>query len=85
MYFSDTIIDSVQNAKKNFVNSVVTNDKFKESWVKFIDTQTTYTKEAISNFSGLTTSLSLHLFSETSKAVTDMAKFEWFKKDAKSK
>lgn len=85
MFFSDAIIDSVQNAKKNVVNSFVTNDSIKESMLKFVDTQTSYTKEAVKNFSGISTTLSLQLFSEASKAVTEMTKFDWFKPVTASK
>ncbi len=85
MFFTETIIDSIQNAKKNAVNSLVTNETIKNSMLKFVDNQTAYTKEAAKNFSSLATTMSLQLFSETSKTVSEMTKFDWFKPVASSK
>lgn len=42
----NSFIDTVQNAKKVFVNSVVTNPTIAEGLNSFIDAQTAYTKEA---------------------------------------
>ena len=45
MFTSDTIIDSVQNAKKQVVNTVfASNDSFKKELVKLIDAQTEFAK-----------------------------------------
>ena len=44
MFTPDFIIDGVQNAKKQFVNTFVTNDKFKAELVKLIDAQTEFAK-----------------------------------------
>ncbi len=85
MFFTETIIDSIQNAKKNAVNSLVTNETIKDSMLKFVDNQTAYTKEAAKNFSSLATTMSLQLFSETSKSVSEMTKFDWFKPVTSSK
>ena len=46
MFTFDPIIDAVQNGKKQFVKTFVTNGKIADSMNTFIDTQTTYTKEA---------------------------------------
>ena len=83
MFFSDAIIDSIQNAKKNVVNSVVTHEGIKESMLKFVDKQTAYTKETVSNLSSLSSSISLQLFGETNKAVAEFMKFDWVKPIAK--
>ena len=42
----NSFIDTVQNAKKVFVKSVVTNPVIADGLNSFIDAQTTYTKEA---------------------------------------
>ncbi len=45
MFTPDTIIDSVQNAKKQFVNTfVVNNDSFKKELIKLVDAQTEFAK-----------------------------------------
>ena len=44
MFTPEAIIDSVQNAKKQFVNAVVTNENFKKELVKLIDAQTEFAK-----------------------------------------
>lgn len=44
MFNQDFIIDSVQNAKKQFVNTFVTNESFKKELVKLVDAQTEFAK-----------------------------------------
>lgn len=44
MFNTDFAIDSIQNAKKQFVNTFVTNDSFKKELVKLIDAQTDFAK-----------------------------------------
>ena len=44
MFTPDTIIDSVQNAKKQFVGYTVTNEGLKKELVKLIDAQTEFAK-----------------------------------------
>ena len=45
MFTTDTIIDSVQNAKKQFVNTfIVNNDAFKAELIKLVDAQTEFAK-----------------------------------------
>ena len=46
MFALDTTIDAVQTGKKTMVNAFVTNEAIKESMIKFIDTQSDYTKKA---------------------------------------
>lgn len=84
MLTTETFIDSVQNVKKNFVNSFVTNETIKDSMLRFVDTQTAYTKEAAKNFSSLATTMSLQMFSETNKSFSEITKFDWFKPVAKN-
>lgn len=44
MFTADFIIDSVQNAKKTFVNTFVTNESFKKELTKLVDAQTEFAK-----------------------------------------
>ena len=44
MFTFDYIIDSVQNAKKTFVNTFVADEKFKAELVKLVDAQTEFAK-----------------------------------------
>jgi hypothetical protein len=44
MFNTDTIIDGVQNAKKQVVNQFVTSDSFKKELIKLIDAQTEFAK-----------------------------------------
>jgi len=44
MFTFDSTIDSVQNAKKTFVNTFITDDKFKAELTKLVDAQTEFAK-----------------------------------------
>jgi hypothetical protein len=44
MFTFDFIIDSVQGAKKTFVNTFVTDKKFQAELVKLVDAQTAFAK-----------------------------------------
>lgn len=44
MFTLDFIIDSFQNAKKQVVNTFITDDKFKAELVKLVDAQTEFAK-----------------------------------------
>ena len=44
MFTLDFAIDSVQNAKKTFVNTFITDDKFKKELTKLVDAQTEFAK-----------------------------------------
>ena len=48
MFTAESIIDSVQNAKKTFVTTFVTDDKFKAELTKLIDAQTKFAKGQVS-------------------------------------
>ena len=47
MFTFDATIEAVQNGKKQFVNTFVTNQAIKDTLVEFVDAQTAYTKSAI--------------------------------------
>jgi len=44
MFTADTIIDSVQDAKKKFVTTFVTDESFKTELVKLVDAETQFAK-----------------------------------------
>lgn len=48
MFTADFYIDGVQNAKKQIVETFVTNDSFKKELVKLIDAQTKFAKGQVS-------------------------------------
>jgi len=75
MFTADAIIDTVQTGKKTFVNTFVQNEQIKDSLIKFIDTQSDYTKKAAKV--GLDTFTTVA--SETVKAVQEAAKFDYIK------
>lgn len=47
MYTLDQTIDTVQNAKKQFVGTIVKNEAIANSLNEFVDAQTAYTKSAV--------------------------------------
>ena len=49
MVLFEYMVDTVQNTKKQFVSTVITNEKIANSLNGFIDTQTSYTKSAMKN------------------------------------
>ncbi len=75
MFTPDATIDAVQTAKKNFVNTFVTNETVKESMIKFIDAQSDYTKKAakvgVDTFTTVST--------EAVKVAQEAAKFDMAK------
>jgi hypothetical protein len=75
MFTTDATIDAVQTAKKTFVNTFVTNEKIKDSMVKFIDSQAEYTKKAAKVGMDTFTSLA----SEAVKQVQEASKFDYSK------
>ena len=44
MFTIDTVIDSIQNAKKQMVNTFVTDPRLKEELSKLVDSQTEFAK-----------------------------------------
>jgi hypothetical protein len=45
----DTIIESIQDGKKQIVNTFVTDDKFKAELIKLIDDQTKFVKGSVNS------------------------------------
>jgi hypothetical protein len=75
MFTSDTLIDTVQTGKKQFVNTFVQNETVKNAMVTFIDAQADYTKKAVKV--GMDTATVLT--SEFIKASQDAMKFDYSK------
>ena len=69
MFTPENFIDSVQNGKKQFVNTFVQHEGIKKALNDFIDGQTAYTKAAVDT----TTKVGTRLVSEL--ATTDFTKF----------
>ena len=75
MFTADTMIDTVQNGKKQFVKTFVTNEHIAESMNHFIDTQADYTKKAMK----ATTDAATEIMQETIKVMRETAKFDYSK------
>jgi hypothetical protein len=75
MFTADTMIDTVQNGKKQFVKTFVTNEHIAESMNHFIDTQADYTKKAMK----ATTDAATEIMQETIKVMRETAKFDYAK------
>ena len=70
MFAVDTFIDTVQGAKKYFVNTFITDKEIQKPLNAFVDTQTAFVKQIV----------------ETNKVLTDqaLATLEKFAKSAKA-
>jgi len=75
MFTSEAIIDTIQNGKKQFVKTFVSNEHIAESMNHFIDTQAEYTKKAMK----ATTDAATEIMQETQKAMREAAKFDYSK------
>lgn len=75
MFTYDAIIDAVQTSKKTWVNTFVTNATAKDAMVKFIDSQTDYTKTAAKATADTFTVVT----AETVKAIQEAMKFDYTK------
>lgn len=76
MFITDTIIDAVQNGKKQFVNTVFANqEKVAEALNQFVDAQSAYTKSALKS----STDVAAKLSSEAVKAAQEVTKFDYTK------
>lgn len=76
MFITDTTIDAVQTAKKQFVNTVFANNETVAKALNgFVDAQTEYTKKAFKAGTDTATTLA----SEVTKLAQDAAKFDYTK------
>jgi hypothetical protein len=75
MFTFDPVIDAIQSSKKSFVNTFITNEKIAKSLNDYVDSQTSYTKEAMN----ATTTMVTAVMSETTKGMQDLTKFDYTK------
>lgn len=69
------VIDTVQNGKKTWVKTFVTNEQVAEALNGFVDAQTEYTKNAVK----VGTETASVLVAEAHKAVKEAGKFDYTK------
>ena len=62
MFYTDMAIDAIQNAKKTWLNSVVSNDDIKNPLNAFVDAQTTFTKQVVKSSTDVTNSIAKNVF-----------------------
>ena len=75
MFTADTMIDTIQNGKKQFVKTFVTNETIAESMNQFIDTQADYTKKAFK----ASTDAATGILQESVKLAQTASKFDYVK------
>jgi hypothetical protein len=75
MFITDTLIDSIQSGKKQFVKTFINNEKVAQSLNAFIDSQTQCTKTALQEY----TTASTAIIQETVKVMQDQTKFDYTK------
>ena len=76
MFTLDVTIDAVQNGKKTFVNTFVTNEAVKTALVDFVDAQSEYTKKAFKVGQDTATRVAQEVVKATQEAMKfDYAKF----------
>ena len=73
MFTVDTVIDTVQTAKKEAVKTFVKNEDIAKSLTAYVDAETAFAKQTAK----ATTETAAGLFSETTKAVEKFAKFDY--------
>ena len=75
MFTSEAIIDAVQNGKKQFVKTFVTNEAVASAMISFVDAQAEYTKKAAKVGEDTVTVL----MSEAVKAAQNAGKIDYSK------
>jgi hypothetical protein len=70
MFSFDSIIDTVQNGKKQFVETFVTDAKFKAELVKLIDAQAEFAKGQVNT----TLAIAEAFYTNANKAVNKVSK-----------
>lgn len=75
MFTADAIIDAIQNGKKQFVKTFVTNETMATSMNQFVDSQAEYTKKAFK----ASTDAATVLMQEAIKVTKDASKFDYTK------
>ena len=75
MFYADFYIDSIQNAKKTMVTTLVQDKEVKDSMHKFIDSQTQFAKVACQT----TTDLSTKLYNDSLETMKKVQNFDFGK------
>jgi hypothetical protein len=75
MFTADTIIDSIQTAKKEAVKTFVKNEDIAKSLTAYVDAETALVKQTAK----ATTEAAATFASETTKAIENIAKFDYTK------
>lgn len=64
MFTHETIIDAVQNGKKQLVNTFVTDKKFQAELIKLVDSQTEFAKGSVKSSLAIAEALVGHFNSQ---------------------
>lgn len=75
MFSADTLIDTIQTGKKEFVKTFVKHEEIAKAMNSFVDAQTEYTKKAAKAGTDVATKLA----SEAVKATQEAAKYDYSK------
>lgn len=75
MFTAEAMIDTIQGAKKTWVNTFVTNEQVATALNEFVDAQADYTKKAVKVSQDTATTL----VSEGVKAYQNASKFDYTK------
>lgn len=75
MFTPEVIVDSIQNSKKQFVSTFVTNETMAEAINEMVDAQTEYTKQALKTGQAAATAMTTELL----KGVDQVAKMDYTK------
>jgi len=62
MFYTDMAIDAIQNAKKTWLNTVVSNDAIKTPLTAFVDAQTAYTKQVFNTATDVSNAVATNMF-----------------------
>ena len=79
MFTLDATIDAVQTGKKTFVNTFVQNEDMKNAMIKFIDTQSEYTKKIAKQATDTATVITSELTKVAQEAAKEVTKFDYNK------
>lgn len=75
MFTLDATIDTIQGAKKQFVNTFVQNEAVAKALNEYVDAQSEYTKKAVKTTMDATTRVT----QEMVRGMTEAAKFDYAK------
>ena len=73
MFTVEKLVDTIQNSKKQFVETFVKQEDMRNSLNEFIDAQTKYTKTVVDTATKLTKTVS----DEATKLVKEMTEYDW--------